>query len=71
MNQSIDFQSKPMDWLVYDKGFCHELVNAEAYPGLLQTPKTESFEKIVNGQTCLTIVAKLSVLDVCGVCGNW
>ena len=49
MNQSIDFQSKPMDWLVYDKGFCHELVNTEAYPGLLQTPKTESFEKIVNG----------------------
>ena len=70
MNQSIDFQSKPMDRLVY-KGFCHELVNGEAYPGLLQTPKTESFEKIVNDQNCLTIVAKLSVLDVCGVCGNW
>ena len=47
-NQFIDLQSKSLNWFLYDRGFCYELVNAEAYPGPLQTPKIESFEKIVR-----------------------
>ena len=27
-NQSIDLQSKPMDWLLYDKNLRHERINA-------------------------------------------
>ena len=27
-NQSIDFQNKSMDWFLYDKNLCHEIVNA-------------------------------------------
>ena len=34
--------------------------------GLPQTSKMESFATVVNGWTPLTIVAKLSILDVCG-----
>ena len=38
---------------------------AEVYPRSLQTSTMESFAAIAHGQKLLTIVAKLSILDVC------
>ena len=38
-----------------------------AYLGPPQTSKMESFEKVINAWTPWTIVAKLSILDMCSV----
>ena len=38
-NQSIDLQSKSMDWFLYDRDFCHESVKTLGWNGLtLFTP---------------------------------
>ena len=39
----------------------------EASPGPAKISKKERFATIVDGQKLLTIVAKFSLLDVCGV----
>ena len=57
-NQSINLQSKLLNWFLYDRELRHERVkgkyeksnsNSEAYSELYQTSKLGCFAEIVNG----------------------
>ena len=46
-NQSIDFQSKPMGWFLYDKNLRHERVNALLF-ACIQWDIFLDYDKIID-----------------------
>ena len=59
-DQSIDLQSKSVDWFLYDRDLRHERVNGTIFGDVFKThlSKTELFAKIVTGLKQFNVFAK-------------
>ena len=59
-DQSIDLQSKSVDWFLYDRDLRHERVNGTIFGDVFKTrlSKTELFAKLVTGLKQFNVFAK-------------
>ena len=60
-DQSIDLQSKSVDWFLYDRDLRHERVNGTIFGDVFKTrqvSKTGLFAKIVTGLKQFNVFAK-------------